>query len=590
MKLPTIIVLISISLSSKLIHSKNDDASRRVRREPEPGFFDMFAISDETATGPTEDFQYDPEDDYDYGDQESQDQESQDDSSKSISTPEYDVYEDTPKDESSVTIDSENNKESDKEQNQTQDSVDDLSTTEDDYENYDNYEYDYGDETDDVKGKEEEKEEDEITDDYYDYNYKGADYDYINPENNLDYDKKKTNSNTDSNKNNNDNAKDWPPRQPLPDPKSDVHKDGFCTMRTQCAKNRGHPINCRYNDKAQELEDQQALESYKYLCPRQYKEHGSLTCCDKHQIHVMRESLKPAFALLGRCPICYYNFLEQVCAFTCHPNQSKFVSATSYTYSKDENSGPKDQTGKPSSYTPYDPETGETDDSADPNKVIVTATKFSVSKFYAERMFDSCKGVYNSMTGKPSFEMMCGKWGKNCDGEKLLTFTGDVAGNLYTPFQITYDFKNEDIDRSWMPNIEETIKKCNETNVIDLANDIEIPSCSCTDCENSCAEPDPIPPEEPPFLIMGLDGVKLILAAVLILFVWLIITTAIASHFYIQQRKHKIKAENPWISCIDVSEYIDTNNELNYMEGKYDEEQQSRPKQTKEEKINLSNN
>merc|ERR1719454_881513 len=153
-------------------------------------------------------------------------------------------------------------------------------------------------------------------------------------------------------------------------------------------------------------------------------------------------------------------------------------------------------------------------------------------------------------TGEPAYAMMCGGFGKDCDGVKFLNFTGYSP---YTPFEIAFTFfeNGKNSDRVWSPNIDSDIHYCNETFKIGSQNNneqVEISACSCTDCAGSCPPLDPVPDPIPPFLIFGIDGIQLILAVVYIIFCWLIITVAIAYHFYIQQRKHQIDSENRWIS------------------------------------------
>ena len=173
-------------------------------------------------------------------------------------------------------------------------------------------------------------EEYEYHDDYYDYNYPGADYSYIDQPDDVI---QAILSNQKSKKVVEIEAKK--PRLPLPDVSKEIHEPGRCIMYDACASNAddrpapGKNVNCQSNTKAVPLEGK-ALETYKFLCPKQFQQFGEKTCCPKRQLDIMKKELNIAKQLLSRCPICWNNFVSSVCAFSCHPDQSMFVSSTGY--------------------------------------------------------------------------------------------------------------------------------------------------------------------------------------------------------------------------------------------------------------------
>lgn len=465
--------------------------------------------------------------------------------------------------------------------------------------NYYDYDYDYDEADSDSSSNNNNSQNQKISNfnseepDYYDYAYFGADYDYLDPKNNHDFNecsyakefpqeakkdrrchkylKELTDSGYFSDKNfDNFDSGDggtsianFGPREPLPDPKNDIKEAGRCIMRGQCAKNGpdnptgakpGAPLNCRYNDKALMLEDPDIVKTYKYMCPAQYEKNGALTCCDDAQIRTMDEALQMARGILARCPICMTNFIDQICAFTCGPDQSLYLTVDEYNYSEVKE-------GTNEIIEPYN-------DNNDPNRVVLTSVNFQISSLFADSMYESCKNVQYPPINGPAVSMMCGNTPyEQCTGEKLLSFTGTMETGQ-TPFKIDFDFvdpsdpETTDIQKlhTWIPD--HKIPSCNAT--ASYKNDTsnfrhEIPFCSCADCEQTCPPlPDHDDPE-PPFMILGIDGIQLILGAVFLVFTWLVITVAITYHFYIQQRKHEIREENRWISCIDVGYYLQQN-------------------------------
>lgn len=138
-------------------------------------------------------------------------------------------------------------------------------------------------------------------------------------------------------------------------------------------------------------------------------------------------------------------------------------------------------------------------------------------------------------------DMMCGSWGAaRCSPAKWFGFMGD-KNNLYVPFPINYTSHAPDGYIPFGPRIVPCSEAVNvsETNCNFISNQMKniypitlkslspfccsvVPfqsntlPCACTDCEQSCPKPQPLPPAPKPFVIVGLDGYFVIMFFVFI--------------------------------------------------------------------------
>lgn len=56
------------------------------------------------------------------------------------------------------------------------------------------------------------------------------------------------------------------------------------------------------------------------------------------QIRDLVTGVKRAKGILNRCPSCFRNFLQNICEFTCSPNQSKFIDVIDIKVNDETNS------------------------------------------------------------------------------------------------------------------------------------------------------------------------------------------------------------------------------------------------------------
>nr|CAD7444918.1 unnamed protein product [Timema bartmani] len=185
------------------------------------------------------------------------------------------------------------------------------------------------------------------------------------------------------------------------------------------------------------------------------------TCCNTKQLQNLDTSITMAAGFIQRCPACMRNLARHLCDMTCSPSQSRFINVTEVEKSKE-------------------------------GKEFVNALELYVTDTYISGTYNSCKQVSVPSTGQLALDLMCGSH-----------FMGDAHNNPFTPFQITYVPTNTPV-AEFIP-LDPVITPCNESVSANL------PACSCLDCEVSCPVPPPEPAPVAPFIILGIDGVEVIM-------------------------------------------------------------------------------
>uniref|UniRef100_T1IKK3 SSD domain-containing protein n=1 Tax=Strigamia maritima TaxID=126957 RepID=T1IKK3_STRMM len=229
-----------------------------------------------------------------------------------------------------------------------------------------------------------------------------------------------------------------------------------CLWYGQCDKTDEEKIlNCLYNGPPKPL-DATGIEALKEICPELIDENGNAdTCCDTDQIATFVGSSQIAKMVLARCPSCWHNFRNYLCAMSCSPNQSQYL---------------------------YVQETGEGDEDHQSQKTI-KSVEYLVSESYTNSFFDSCKEVTNPLMGGKAMTLLCGPWGvASCTGQRLLTYMGDIE-NGFAPFLVNVSYWNEKTinqhGKTFQP-LDLHVVKCDEG----IGENIS--ACACSDCEASC--------------------------------------------------------------------------------------------------------
>ncbi|XP_055914958.1 NPC intracellular cholesterol transporter 1 homolog 1b [Eupeodes corollae] len=234
-------------------------------------------------------------------------------------------------------------------------------------------------------------------------------------------------------------------------------------------------LNTYYTGEAKALENTRALELFKKRCPVLYQEYQNSEdnqplklCCDDEQIFTMDNGMSQADGIFGRCPTCAINMGLSICAMTCAQNQSEFL----------------------------DPDVV--------NNEYVKAVDYHIDDGFTEKVYDSCKNVIHTATGRPAMDLACGAYDAlTCNHQRWFNFMGDKTTNEYVPFPINYKFEDESEERRYLgPAL-----SCGSS----FENSHK---CSCVDCEESCPVGEIPKGEKDGFKIWGLNGVTFIVAVV----------------------------------------------------------------------------
>ncbi|XP_011290675.2 NPC intracellular cholesterol transporter 1 homolog 1b [Musca domestica] len=258
--------------------------------------------------------------------------------------------------------------------------------------------------------------------------------------------------------------------------------DGKCIWYGHSHMVGAHWKNKAYDGEALPLNDSQAEAIFKTRCPILYNEYKGNDpdaplnlCCDSGQILTMDQGMSQADGIYSRCPTCTLNMGLSICAMTCAQNHSLFLTA--YTAKHDT----------------WD---------------YVEKIDFRIDDGFVEGVYNSCKAIQHSQTGRPAMDLGCGAYNaRTCDHQKWYRFMGDTELSDYVPFPINYIFLEDDTedDRFKMSPL-----SCSEAYENSYA-------CACIDCAESCAITDIPVGHEEVFVFMGLfiaAGLVVVIVAV----------------------------------------------------------------------------
>lgn len=101
--------------------------------------------------------------------------------------------------------------------------------------------------------------------------------------------------------------------------------------------------------------------------------------------------------------------MQQVCAMTCSPNQSKFLNVTEVKENKE-------------------------------NVTYINAIEYFITNEFLEGTFQSCKQVSVPSTGQLALDIMCGSWGAaKCTAMRWFEYMGTASdSNAFVPFTIKF--------------------------------------------------------------------------------------------------------------------------------------------------------
>ena len=232
--------------------------------------------------------------------------------------------------------------------------------------------------------------------------------------------------------------------------------------------NQVHYLNCAY-DGPPKRATQEQLDILEEVCPHLFTGEEQDLCCSLKQLTDLKVNfVTPQQLIEPTCPTCYYNFRKNFCDMTCSPDQSMFVRANNFV------EGPGF-------------ELGEVDHTNQTVKMVKDITYF-VKEEFAEKTYDSCKNVQFPLLSDTVMAMLCGPWGSTyCSPKRWWDFLGS-DDNGYSPFQITYEYGEEEVEASQDGHSYHTaeVLSCKE-----VAPGYSV-GCACVDCEDSCQLDPPV--------------------------------------------------------------------------------------------------
>ncbi|XP_073833779.1 Niemann-Pick type C-1b [Musca autumnalis] len=230
-----------------------------------------------------------------------------------------------------------------------------------------------------------------------------------------------------------------------------------------------HWQNKAYNGEALPLNDPAAEAIFKTRCPVLYDYYKGddpdapmYLCCDGDQIQAMEQGMSQADGIYSRCPTCVVNMGLSICSMTCAHNHSLFLTPYHNTHNGVE---------------------------------YVEKIDYRIDDEFVESIYDSCKYIQHSQTGRPAMDLGCGAYNaRTCDHQKWYRFMGDTDVSDYVPFPINYIFLNESSEEGRLKMYPLSCSEAYENKY----------ACACIDCPDSCVITDIPVAHEEVFVLMGL--------------------------------------------------------------------------------------
>uniref|UniRef100_A0A672RSC7 Niemann-Pick C1 protein-like n=1 Tax=Sinocyclocheilus grahami TaxID=75366 RepID=A0A672RSC7_SINGR len=257
-----------------------------------------------------------------------------------------------------------------------------------------------------------------------------------------------------------------------------------CIWYGECGNSTKVPekkLNCNYTGPPFPLPDKEGQDLLQELCPGLVYGDNKV-CCDTQQLRTLKTNMQLPLQCLSRCPACFFNFMTLFCELTCSPRQSDFVSATNFS-------------------------------TFDKNTTNVDKVSYYISQTFANAMYNACRDVQAPSTNLKALSLLCGRDASECTPNNWIQYMFDI-NNGQVPFAIDPDFS--DVPIAGMTPMSNVTFNCTQS------LDDGLGPCSCQDCSEACG-PTPVPPPVlPPWTILGLDAMTVIMwcsyVAFLILF------------------------------------------------------------------------
>ncbi|CAB1317312.1 unnamed protein product [Coregonus sp. 'balchen'] len=233
------------------------------------------------------------------------------------------------------------------------------------------------------------------------------------------------------------------------------------------------------------------------LCPG-YDYGNQSLCCDVQQLLTLQGSLQLPLQFLSRCPACFFNLMNLFCELTCSPHQSMFVNGTQFT-----------------------------NDTA-ANKTNVVEVQYYIGQTANGEGRGHIAWSPRSDVQAPSskvkaLSLLCGKDASDCNATNWIEYMFNI-NNGQTPFPIIPIFSDMPVSGMTPMN--------NKTYGSTEGLDDGCGPCSCQDCSQACG-PQPVPPPlVPPWTILGIDAMVVIMWISYVAFLLIFIGAVIRAWCY----------------------------------------------------------
>ncbi|GMT04634.1 hypothetical protein PENTCL1PPCAC_26808, partial [Pristionchus entomophagus] len=260
--------------------------------------------------------------------------------------------------------------------------------------------------------------------------------------------------------------------------------NGTCLLRGVCGEVRTGGgsrmvIPCVGRSSPQPLKNETMKQKLAYFCPM-YNAEDAL-CCDDENAASLFDSLEKAIQVIGGCRVCFRNFVDLWCQYTCSPRQSQFLS-----YVKTLPAREMAIDGVSSSSIAV--VNGGSD------ALLVGELDFQVDKNYIKSIFQSCIKVH--MEATPAMKLMCGMPDEcihaNLSDRCLMTCLTDLGTPRLRTFQPTrINFLTDENGRMEERHGDEVrvpatgdLQRCEEKTD-------HCEACACSDCFGACSATSP---------------------------------------------------------------------------------------------------
>uniref|UniRef100_A0A671MVF3 Niemann-Pick C1 protein-like n=1 Tax=Sinocyclocheilus anshuiensis TaxID=1608454 RepID=A0A671MVF3_9TELE len=246
-----------------------------------------------------------------------------------------------------------------------------------------------------------------------------------------------------------------------------------CIWYGECGNSPKVPekkLNCNYTGPPIPLPDQEGQDLLQELCPGLVYGDNKV-CCDTQQLKTLKNNIQIPLQYLSRCPACFFNFMTLFCELTCSPRQSDFVNSTQFS-------------------------------AFNKSKTNVDEVTYYISQTFANAMYNACSDVQAPSTNVKALSLLCGRDASQCTPNNWIKYMFDI-NNGQVPFAIDPIFS--DVPTAGMTPMSNVTFNCTQS-----LDDGSRP-CSCQDCSEACG-PTPVAPAVlPPWTILGLDAMTVIM-------------------------------------------------------------------------------